>query len=87
MLGLVSDPFADDMPPGLKIVVSDGELQAEIDTADRAAHRRLDEMAKGRLAQVLDWQRRFGIPVLPVSSAEDSLRQMRRLMGLAGQAR
>ena len=36
---------------------------------------------------VLDWQRRFGIPVLPVSSAEDSLRQMRRLMGLAGQAR
>ncbi|MGR3566089.1 MAG: DUF58 domain-containing protein [Heliomarina sp.] len=87
VLGLVSDPFADDMPSGLKVVVSDGELQAEIDTGDRAAHRRLDEMAKGRLAQVLDWQRRFGIPVLPVSSAEDSLRQMRRLMGLAGQAR
>jgi hypothetical protein len=39
-------------------------------------------MATGRLAAILDWQRRFGVPVLPLSAAEETLPQMRRLMGL-----
>lgn len=87
VLGLVSDPFADNLPEGQRIVVSDGQLQAEIDTGDRHTHRALSEMAQGRLARILDWQRRFGFPVLPLSSAEDSVTQMRRLMGLAGTRR
>jgi uncharacterized protein (DUF58 family) len=82
VLGLVSDPFGEELPEGLRLVVSDGELQAEIDTGDRAAHRSLRDMARGRLAAILDWQRRFGVPVLPLSAAEDTLPQMRRLMGL-----
>ncbi len=87
VLCLVSDPFADDMPAGLRLVVSDGELQAEIDTGDRSAHRRLGEMAKGRLAAVLDWQRSLGVPVLPLTAAEETLPQVRRLMGLAPRTR
>ncbi|MCT8974297.1 DUF58 domain-containing protein [Microbaculum marinisediminis] len=83
VLGLVTDPFAEDMPEGLKLVVSDGVLQAEIDTADRTRHRDLRDMARGRLAEILDWQRRLGIPVLPLSAAEETLPQMRRLMGLS----
>ncbi|QDL90405.1 DUF58 domain-containing protein [Paroceanicella profunda] len=82
VLGLVSDPFGETLPEGLRLVVSDGELQAEIDTGDRAAHRGLRDMATGRLAAVLDWQRRLGVPVLPLSAAEETLPQMRRLMGL-----
>ncbi len=82
VLVLLSDPFADKLPEGLRLVVSDGELQAEIDTGDRTAHRRLSEMAKGRLAAVFDWQRRFGVPVLPLTAAEETLPQVRRLMGL-----
>lgn len=82
VLGLVSDPMAEDLPEGLKLVISDGELQAEIDTADSAVRRDLREMARGRLAEVLDWQRRLGVPVLPLSTGEESLGQMRRLMGL-----
>tara|TARA_R110002020_G_scaffold212759_2_gene419374 strand:+ start:352 stop:1350 length:999 start_codon:yes stop_codon:yes gene_type:complete len=81
VLCLVSDPFADDLPAGLRLVVSDGELQAEIDTVDRTAHRRLVDMAKGRLAAVMDWQRRLGVPVLPLTSAEETLPQVLRLMG------
>lgn len=84
VLGLVSDPFADQLPPDLRVVVSDGALQAEVDTGDKATHHRLVEMAKGRLANVLDWQRKYGVPVLPLTTAEDSVTQMRRLMGLAG---
>ena len=82
VFGLVSDPFAHELPAGLKLVVSDGTLQAEIDTSDARTHRRLAEIAGGRLAEILDWQRSLGVPVLPLSSAEDSLSQMRRLMGL-----
>lgn len=82
VLALVSDPFAHDLPKGLKLVVSDGALQAEIDTANAKTHRSLAEMVSGRLAEVLDWQRTLGVPVLPLTSAEDSLSQMRRLMGL-----
>jgi len=82
VLGLVSDPFADDIPEGLRFVVSDGVLQAEVDTGDRRAHDSLRDLARGRLAAVLDWQRRYGVPVLPLSAAEETLPQLRRLMGL-----
>ncbi|WP_157018881.1 DUF58 domain-containing protein [Mesorhizobium xinjiangense] len=87
VLVLVSDPYVDDMPAGVKVVVSDSVLQAEIDTADRTVHRRLRDMAQGRLAKVLDWQRQLGVSVLPLTTGEDSVAQMRRLMGLPGRRR
>lgn len=83
IIGLVTDPFADNMPPNQRLVVSDGVLQAEVNTIDRTQHTSLRDMAHGRLAEVLDWQRRYGMPVLPVSTAEETLPQLRRLMGLA----
>jgi hypothetical protein len=64
------------------MVVSDGELQVGIDTGDRNQRIALADMAQGRIARVLDWQRRFGIPVLPLSAGEETLPQIRRLMGL-----
>ncbi|MEM9498159.1 MAG: DUF58 domain-containing protein [Pseudomonadota bacterium] len=82
VLGLVSDPMADDMPEGVRLIISDGALQAEIDTGRKTVHRDLQTMSRGRLAEVLDWQRTIGVPVLPLTTAEDSLPQMRRLMGL-----
>lgn len=86
ILGLVSDPFTDKIPQGRRLVVSDGVLQAEIDTGDHAVHRRLSEMARGRLAEVLDWQRLYGLTVLPLTTAESSVSQMIHFMGLAGKA-
>ncbi len=83
VLCLVTDPFAQELPRGLRLVVSDGVLQAEIDTEDSARHRSLESMVRGRLAEVLDWQRRLGIPILPLSAGEETLPQLRRLMGLA----
>jgi hypothetical protein len=66
----------------LKVVVSDGELQAEVNTGDQVQHRDLRKMAEGRLAEILDWQRTIGVPVLPVSAGEETLPQIRRLMGV-----
>ncbi len=82
VLGLVTDPTAQEIPDGLNLVVSDGVLQAEIDTGTDATRRSLQDMTEGRLAQVLDWQRRFGVPILPLTAGEETLPQMRRLMGL-----
>lgn len=83
VLVAVTDPMAQDLPADLRIVVSDGTLQAEIDTGDATARKGLAAMVGGRLAEVLDWQRRFGVPVLPLSSGDETLPQLRRLMGLA----
>ena len=82
ILGLVSDPYADEVPGNVQLVVSDGELQIAIDTGDRATHGAIKEMAQGRIAEIHDWQRPLGAPVLPLTTAEDSLTQMRRIMGL-----
>ncbi len=83
VVGLVTDPFGDTaLPEGLKLVISDGALQAEIDAGDHARRRRLEDMARGRIAAILDWRRRYGVPVLPLSAAEETLPQLRRLMGL-----
>lgn len=87
VLALVSDPYTHTLPRGIRIVVSDGNLQAEIDTGDTAVHSRLHDMATGRLAEILDWQRRYGFPVLPLSTGEDSVGQMIRLLGGRGRAR
>ncbi|MFK7945268.1 MAG: DUF58 domain-containing protein, partial [Paracoccaceae bacterium] len=83
VLGLVTDPFADALPEGARLVISDGVMQAAIDTGDNKVHRELKAFAQERLAVIADWQRRYGAPVLPLSSAEDSLSQMRLLMGLS----
>ena len=80
---LVTDPIAEEVPANLKIVVSDGELQAEIDTGAEVTRSALSEFSSGRLAEVQGWTRRYGIPVLPLSAGEETLPQIRRFFGHA----
>ncbi|MEM1235712.1 MAG: DUF58 domain-containing protein [Pseudomonadota bacterium] len=82
VLGLVSDPYADALPPDARLVVSDGRLQILADTSSDATRTAIRDMAQGRIAEIMDWQRALGVPILPLSTAEESLSQMRRLMGL-----
>jgi uncharacterized protein (DUF58 family) len=79
----VTDPSAQELGPDLRLVVSDGALQAEIDTRHGPVREALHEMTTGRLADVLDWQASFGVPVLPLSAGAETLPQIRRLMGLS----
>lgn len=80
----VTDPIVQDLPQKLKLTISDGQLQAEIDAGSEKVHRQLTEVAKGRLSEVLDWQKEIGMAVLPLSAGEETLPQLRRLMGLGG---
>ncbi|QDG78736.1 DUF58 domain-containing protein [Labrenzia sp. PHM005] len=78
----VTDPIAEEIPAGLKLVVSDGELQIELDTASGEIHKRLAEFSSGRLSEILGWQRKYGLPILPLSAGEETVPQVRRLTGL-----
>jgi uncharacterized protein (DUF58 family) len=84
---LVTDPIAHDIPDRLQLVVTDGVLQVDIDTEAGQVRRALAEMSSGRLAQILEWQRSLGIPVLPLSAGEETLPQIRRLMGFTTRRR
>jgi len=78
---LVHDPSATEGIATERLVVSDGQLQLELDLGDGRMRRRLLAYSSGRLDQVISWQRDVGIPVIPITTAEDAVAQARRLLG------
>src|SRR5262249_32195981 len=78
---LVYDPFLLDMPPAGELVVSDGELQVELGFAHGRTRQGLTEFTGARGRQILGWQHEIGVPVLPLSAAEETASQLRRLLG------
>ena len=72
-----------ELPKGARLIVSDGGLQAELNTGSGTVHRAVTDFATGRMAEILDWQRSLGVPVLPISAGEDTVSQVRRLMGFS----
>jgi len=83
----VSDPLAKELPGNLKMTVSDGELQAELDVNAGATGKNVTEMALGRVAEVFGWGRKYGVPVLPLTTESPALDQILRLLGHLGAAR
>ena len=83
----VSDPLAEELPENLKMTVSDGELQAELDADAGATRQRVAEMLTGRVAEVFSWGRKYGVPVLPLTTSEPALDQILRLLGHLGPSR
>jgi hypothetical protein len=80
VLGLVHDPSARNMLQQ-RAVVSDGELQAEIDFSDKAIHASVASFSSRRLTEIERWQSEINLSVLPLSAGEDTLAQVRALMG------
>lgn len=82
----VSDPTSQQLPPDLNMIVSDGELQAQINVGDETVRRRLAEYSSGRLKSLFDFSGKYGVPVVPLTTAEETLPQLVRLLG-GGRAR
>lgn len=76
---LVHDPLASRLPSSKQLVVSDGQLQ--LDVGDRASRQRVADAVTGRIESVLNLQRRFDMPILPISTGEDALPQLQKLLG------
>ncbi len=78
---LVYDPFLLDLPPSGELVVSDGELQVELGLGRARTRRALADFAGARGREILAWQKEIGVPVLPLSAAEETAPQIRKLLG------
>jgi uncharacterized protein (DUF58 family) len=78
---LVHDPFLSALPASGELVVSDGELQVELGFARDAVRGGIARFIASHRSALEDWRERVGVPVLPVSTAEEAAPQLRRLLG------
>jgi uncharacterized protein (DUF58 family) len=78
---LVHDPVQSDLPASARMTVTDGELQIEVEVGRDSVRRSIVESTQERLRRVFAWTRDLGVPVLPLSAAEDTAQQLGRLFG------
>ncbi len=77
---LIYDPFLLELPSSGEIVVSGGMLQAELSLGRPVVRRSIDKFAKDRGDELRAWQRQLGLPMLPISAAEEVTPQLRSLL-------
>lgn len=78
---LAYDPLAVRLPPASQLVVSNGELQVELQLGQEKVRKSILEASDKRMSSILSWQHELGVPVLPLSTAEDVPTQVRHLLG------
>ena len=80
---LVHDPFLLKLPAADTLVVSDGMLQVELGFGSSGLRKSLLDFADARGREILGWEQQIGVPVLPLSAAEETAPQIARLLGQA----
>jgi uncharacterized protein (DUF58 family) len=78
---LVHDPLQSDLPASASMTVTDGELQIELEVGRASVRKSIAEATEARLRGVFAWTHELGVPVLPLSAAEETAPQLRRLLG------
>lgn len=78
---LISDPLAKSLSSEGRPVISQGELQIELNMQSRSVHEPLRELLSSRLTQVAAVLRSSGVPLFAFTTAEDTVRQLSRALG------
>lgn len=78
---LVFDPLAQKVTDSGRVVVSQGELQVELDLGTHTVHDPLSEMFDSRLRSVTELLRRSAAPLLAFNTAEETRVQLSRQLG------
>jgi uncharacterized protein (DUF58 family) len=78
---LVHDPLQSDLPSSARMTVTNGELQIMLEDGRDSVRKSIQQATETRLRNVFAWPREIGVPILPLSAAEDTALQLRRLMG------
>lgn len=78
---LVHDPLQSDLPASASMTVTDGELQIHVEVGRESVRQNIAQASQERLKSLFAWTQELGIPVLPLSAAEDTAQQLRRLLG------
>lgn len=84
---LTYDPLAVRLPPAEQLVVSNGELQVELQLGHEKVRRNILDASDMRMRAILAWRHELQVPVLPVSTSEDAAGQLRHLLGQAAALR
>jgi uncharacterized protein (DUF58 family) len=79
----VFDPLSKHFPERGRIVVSDGELQLDLDTAKGSVRQRLSEVGDKRMQAIMKWWEELAVPVAPLMTDRDPMDQIRELLGRA----
>lgn len=79
----VFDPLSRELPDRGRLVVSDGTLQVEVDTAKGSIRKTLLETCERRMKTLLEWWEELAIPVAPLLTDRDPVDQIRELLGQA----
>lgn len=87
ILALVNDPSARSLSRQMKTILGDGQRQAEVDLSRDDVVAAVRAVSAGRLDRILEWQTRINLSVLPISAGEETLDQLRSLMGAAAPRR
>jgi len=77
----VYDPLAKELPENATIVVSDGTSQILLDSRESHLQKRFPEFLQGRLKTLSDALSKFGVPILPIHTAEGVAKQVRETLG------
>jgi len=78
---LVHDPIQSDLPASAGMTVTDGELQIHVEVGRESVRQSILRATQDRLKGLFAWTQDLGVPVLPLSAAEDTAQQLRRLLG------
>lgn len=84
---LIYDSLETELPKGGTLVVSDGELQLEIDTSKGKIQKNFAEIFDDRLQKTKEWLTKRSIPILPLSTSEGVAQQVRNLLGYSPRTR
>ena len=76
----VYDPLSVKLPSLGELVVSNGELQVELQLGREHIRKSLLDASDRRIRHILSWQKKLNIPVLPLSTAEDAATQLQYLL-------
>ena len=80
----VADGAASALPDNLRMAISDGDVQADLDTTDIAVRERIDAALRDRLANLQQWSRKYGFPIVPLGTEKPALDQLMHLFGHTG---
>ncbi|MGB5164757.1 MAG: DUF58 domain-containing protein [Woeseiaceae bacterium] len=81
LLFLVYDPLSEHIEAGDRAIIGDGRMQSELDLGSASIRESVNRFTRERLQKIRDWQKEINLSVLPLSTGEETLPQIRRLMG------
>lgn len=81
ILMLVHDPVARQLEPGENTVIGDSRMQAALDLGSGRIREAVTSQSRNRLDSIIKWQIEINLSVFPLSAGEETLPQLRHLLG------